>query len=341
MKCAIYGAGSLGTILGVYLTKGGVAVDLINRNRDHVDAMKKNGATVTGTVQMTVPVKALLPEEMTAQYDVIFLLTKQTENRTVSEALKKYLAAGGVVCTLQNGLPEVLLGEILGEDTVLGCVVEWGATLQSPGVSELTSETDCLTFSMGSLQRRTDGKLMEVKALLEKMGPVTVEENWIGTRYAKLLINSAFSGVSAVAGVTFGAAAKDKRSRACIQAVIKECIDTAKAAGITIEPVQGKDIVKLMDYRGALKKKISFMIIPMAIKKHAKLKASLLQDLEKGKKTEIDYINGTVCDFGKKHGVQTPLNARVVSMNHEIEAGKRSPGMDNIRSLLKAAEGLK
>lgn len=120
MKCAIYGAGSLGTILGAFLTKGGVEVDLVNRNKAHTDALKKNGASVTGTVTMTVPVNALLPEEMTARYDVIFLLTKQTENRTVAEALKAHLADGGVVCTLQNGLPETLLAEILGGERRAG-----------------------------------------------------------------------------------------------------------------------------------------------------------------------------------------------------------------------------
>lgn len=336
MKCAIYGAGSLGTVLGAYLTKGGVNVDLVNRNRAHIEALKQNGATVTGTVQLTVPVKALLPEEMTGTYDVIFLLTKQTENRAVAEFLKPRLNAGGVVCTLQNGLPEPLLAEIVGGDAVLGCVVEWGATLQSPGVAELTSATDCLTFSLGSLNKRGDGKLEQIKSLLERMGPVTVEDNWPGTRYAKLLINSAFSGVSTVAGLTFGEAAKDKASRTCIQAVIKECIDVAKAAGIAIAPMQGKDIVKLMDYHNALKKKLAFLIIPLAIKKHALLKPSMLQDIEKGKKTEVDFINGTVGAFGKKYHVPTPYNDKVVSLIHEIEEGGRTPGRGNIRELLAA-----
>jgi 2-dehydropantoate 2-reductase len=331
MKCAIYGAGSLGTILGAYLTRGGVNVDLINRNRAHVDAMKKNGATVTGTVSINVPVRALLPEEMTGRYDVIFLMTKQTENRSVAESLKGHLAEGGVICTLQNGLPEPLLAEAVGEDAVLGCTVEWGATLQSPGVSELTSETEGLTFSLGSLKKRGDGKLDEVKAVLEKMGTVHVVGNWLGSRFSKLLINAAFSGVSTVAGTTFGEAAKEKPSRACIQAIVKECIDTAKAAGIVIEPVQGKDIVKLMDYRNPIKKRIAFLIIPMAIKKHAGLKPSMLQDLEKGKRTEIDFINGTICDYGRKYGVPTPYNDKVVAMIHEIEEGKRAPGMANIK----------
>jgi 2-dehydropantoate 2-reductase len=331
MKCAIYGAGSLGTILGAYLTKGGVDVDLVNRNKAHTEALKQRGATVTGTVNMTVPVKALLPEEMTEPYDVVFLMTKQTENRQVAASLKPFLKEGGVICTLQNGFPEPLIAEIVGEDTVMGCVVEWGATLVSPGVSELTSEPSCLTYSLGSLKKRGDHKLGEVKGILEKMGPVTVEENWIGARYAKLLINAAFSGISTVAGTTFGEASLDKAWRACIQKVLKECIDVAKAAGIVIAPMQGKDIVKLMDYGNPIKKKIAFLIIPMAIKKHALLKPSMLQDIEKGKKTEVDFINGTIRQFGRQYHVSTPYNDKVVSLIHEIEEGKRAACHDNIR----------
>ena len=73
MRSAIYGAGSLGTVLGAYLSRNGVEIDLINRNRDHVEALNRNGARITGTVDMTVPVKALLPEDMTGTYDIIFL----------------------------------------------------------------------------------------------------------------------------------------------------------------------------------------------------------------------------------------------------------------------------
>ena len=80
MKIAIFGAGSLGTILGAFITKGGMDVDLINRNTDHIAGLKGKGAKVIGTVQMTVPVKALLPEEIKDKYDLIFLMTKQMDN---------------------------------------------------------------------------------------------------------------------------------------------------------------------------------------------------------------------------------------------------------------------
>lgn len=84
----------------------------------------------------------------------------------------------------------------------------------------------------------------------------------------------------------------------------------ARAANIKIEPIQGKDVVKLLDYKGKFKQKISFLIIPIAIKKHRLLKASMLQDLEKGKRCEIEAINGVVVRFGKKYGVPPPATTR-------------------------------
>ena len=95
--------------------------------------------------------------------------------------------------------------------------------------------------------------------------------------------------------------------------------------------MQGKDIVKLLDYNNALKKAFSSFIIPIAIRKHASLKASMLQDLEKGKLTEVDAINGAVSAFGRKVGCPTPMNDRVVDIIHRIERGELSPGFDNLK----------
>jgi len=331
MRSAIYGAGSLGTILGAFITKNGGQIDLINRNKAHVEALKADGATVTGTLNFKQKVSAYTIDEMSGIYDVIFLMTKQQDNAAVVTKLKDFLAEDGVIVTLQNGIPELLIGEIVGEDRVLGCTVAWGATMQGPGVCELTSSPDSLTFSLGCLGRKPNHHLEEVKSLLEMMGPVEIDSNFIGTRWSKLLINAAFSGMSAVCGSTFGEAAADKGSRKIVQAIIKECIDVCKRGNIRIEPIQGKDIVKLLDYSNAIKKVVSFYIIPIAIKKHALLKASMLQDLEKGKKCEVDAINGVVCAFGRKVGCPTPMNDKVVEIIHNIEDGKLTPSFDNVK----------
>ena len=331
MRIAIYGAGSLGTILGAFISKAGVSIELINRNKPHIEALKSKGAQVVGTIQFTQPVIAYTPDEMTGTYDILFLMTKQQHNHEVVQMLKNFLAPDGVLVTFQNGLPEMQIAEVLGEERVLGCTVAWGATLQEPGICELTSEPDALSFSLGAISKNRSKHFGKVKELLELMGTVDVEENFIGTRWSKLLINAAFSGMSAVLGCTFGEAAGPKESRRIVQALIKECIDVCKAGNIRIEPVQGKDIVKLLDYSNALKRAFSFFIIPIAIRKHAKLKASMLQDLEKGKLTEVDAINGAVSEYGRKVGCPTPMNDLVVEIIHNIETGKLKPCLENLK----------
>lgn len=331
MRIAIYGAGSLGTILGAFIHKGGVDIELINRNKSHVEALNKRGAQVVGSIKFCEPVVAYTPEEMSGKYDILFLMTKQQENDKVVARLSNYLAADGVLVTFQNGLPEVGISALLGEGRVLGCTVAWGATMQSPGVCELTSDPDALSFSLGSISAHRSKHFDTVKELLELMGTVDVEDNFLGTRWSKLLINAAFSGMSAVLGCTFGEAAGPFASRRIIQGLIKECIDVCAAGNIRIEPVQGKDIVKLLDYKGVLKRTVSFFIIPIAIRKHAKLKASMLQDLEKNKLTEVDAINGAVSAYGRKVGCATPLNDRVVEIIHRIERGELTPSFDNLQ----------
>ena len=331
MRTAIYGAGSLGTILGAFISKAGVEIELINRNKAHVEALQVSGAKVVGTMEFTQKVTAYTPDQMSGTYDIIFLMTKQQHNAEVVTMLKDYLAEDGVLVTFQNGLPEMLIADILGAERVLGSTVAWGATMQSPGVCELTSHPDALTFSLGAITPERPKHFDKVKELLEHMGTVDVEENFIGTRWSKLLINAAFSGMSAVLGCTFGEAAAPRASRKIVQALIKECIDVCSAGGIRIEPVQGKDIVKLLDYSNPIKKAFAYMIIPIAIRKHALLKASMLQDLEKGKITEVDSINGAVSEFGRKVSCPTPMNDKVVEIIHRIEKGELKPSFDNLK----------
>ncbi len=136
--------------------------------------------------------------------------------------------------------------------------------------------------------------------------------------------------MSAVLGCNFGAVADNKKSRLLAQRIIKEIIDSTQKGGIRIEPIQGKDVVKLLNYDSKLKQKISFFIIPIAIKKHRLIRASMLQDIEKGKPCEVDAINGVVSDYGRKVGVPTPVNDRAVEIIKSIERGERKPSFENL-----------
>lgn len=330
-RYAIYGAGSLGTVLGAYITKNGGAIDLINRNKAHIAALKQNGAAITGTVEMTVPVTAMTPDEMSGKYDVILLMTKQLLNREVVAFLRDYLADDGVIVTLQNGLPEPGIAEIVGSNRTMGCVVEWGATLSAPGVCTLTSEVESLSFHMGKMEGISDEKFAEVKQLLELMCPVHEEPNLIGARWSKLLINATFSGLGTVVGGVFGDVSESKAARRVAIRCMKECIDVGHAAGVEFAPVQGKNITALFDYKRAAKRAIATMLIPIAMKKHRNIEPSMLQDLKKNKPCEIEAINGIVCEWGRKCGVKTPINDRIVEIVKQCESGELNPQPENIR----------
>lgn len=330
-RYAIYGAGSLGTVLGAYITKNGGEIDLINRNKAHVEALNTKGAHITGATELTVPVKALLPEEMTGIYDVILLMTKQLYNTEVVTMLKDFLAPDGVIVTLQNGLPEPGIAEIVGENRTMGCTVEWGATLSAPGECILTSDPDSLSFHMGKMPGISQSQFRMVKDLLELMCPVHEEDNLMGARWSKLLINATFSGLGTVVGGTFGSVSENKDARKVAIRCMKECVDVGHATGAVFAPVQGKDITKLFYYKGAFKRAVATMLIPIAMKKHREIEPSMLQDLKKGKPCEIDSINGIVCEFGRKHGVKTPINDRIVEVVKKYQAGELTPKAENIR----------
>ena len=323
MRLAIMGAGSLGTILGAHLAKGGQDVILIDSYQAHVDALNEKGATVVGTRNFTAPVKAITPDKMEGLYDIVFYLVKQTFNDTALPQVKAHLAPDGVVVTFQNGVPEPAIAEVVGEDRVVGAPVGWGATFKAPGISELTTEEAALHFDLGEYKGGVTERLNTVKSLLELMCPVTIEDNLMGIRWAKLFINATGSGMSTVMNGTFGDIIDNPTSMKCIIHIGNECMQVADVAGIKVENFGKYDL-----YQFKFDSKEDFPEIAEKFKAlygpHRKLVASMLQDLRNGiPKTEVDAINGVVCNLGKKYGVKTPVNNQVVALikskeTHEI-----------------------
>ena len=332
MNIAIYGAGAMGTVLGAYITKAGYDIDLINRNKDHIKALKENGATIIGKIEFNQAVKALFPEEMTKKYDIILLMTKQRHNTKIVKSLVPYLSDKGVICTMQNGIPELSVSEVIGKDKTIGCTMSWGATFHGKGVCELTSEAtrDTLTFSIGKYGNNDNALFNYIIKLLDTMGNVKIEENFIGARWSKLLVNAAFSGLSLITNATFGEIVDNKKSRLLALKAIKECIDVAIAANIKIEPLQGKDVVKLMNYNNIIRRQISLIILPIAMKKHKSIKSSMLRDIERGRKTEVDSINGIVCKSGDEVNIHTPINDKIVEITRLIENEELTPEWSNL-----------
>jgi 2-dehydropantoate 2-reductase len=132
-------------------------------------------------------------------------------------------------------------------------------------------------------------------------------------------------------GAALGEVVDNKVSRRIAQRIMKECIDVTKGNKIKIERIQGRDIVKLLDYHNKIKEAFIFMFIPLMVRKHKTSKPSTCQDIEKGKKTEIEAINGAVVFYGHKAGIETPFNDRVISIVKAIEEHKIKSGMENLK----------
>ncbi|NLL90936.1 MAG: 2-dehydropantoate 2-reductase [Ruminococcaceae bacterium] len=330
MRTAIYGAGAMGTVLGAYLEKSGYRVDLINRNIEHVNALNKYGATISGCDNLNIPVTALTPDEMRGEYDLFFLMTRQQDNERTADFLSGYLSPDGTVCTLQNGFPEPLLINVLGKSRVVGCTAVWGATMISPGNVTLNTDPDAMSFTLGSITDESADKLKKIGGVLQTVCPVTIENNFAGARWSKLLLNSAFSGISVVFNVSVGEISKNNDLADMAIQIMKECVDVSKKEGIVLAKVRGFDISKFIFTAFPLKNLISRPILKLATKKDSNIKSGMLIDLEKGRKTDIDQINGIVCRYGRKNSTPTPYNDKIVEAVHLMENGSLTPGLHNL-----------
>lgn len=333
-RIGIMGVGSLGTILGAYLTKGGLEVDLIDVYKEHVQALNENGAKVIGTVDITVPVKALTPDQMEGDYDLFLYLAKQTYNDTCIPQMVSHLSPEGSICVFQNGIPENAVADVIGEDRTIGVTVGWGATFQGPGVSECTTIPEQWYFEIGTMSGEETEDVKEVKEMLELMCKTTFEKDWMSARWMKLLANCAMSGMSAALGCTFGEVLDDPLALLAAQHLARENVRVTKGLGYKCAyfDLIGTTIDKIIDFTKETGKAASdkaFMAIWGA--GHRASVASMLQDIRKGRKTEIDAIVGVQSEAGRKCGVPTPVSDIVVRVVHEIEDGKREACWDNLK----------
>jgi 2-dehydropantoate 2-reductase len=227
-------------------------------------------------------------------------------------------------------LPEPALVDVFGNDRVMGCPVGWGATFIGPGTSELTSLTTSMTFDLGRVDGRITPEMDQIKEYLECMCPTIILDNLMGIRWTKLLVNATFSGMSAALGCTFAEVMDHDRALMCVKYIANECIRVARADGIKMEPIQGLDLGNLLFFETIGQRDANTPYYHRMWDPHRGLRASMLQDLEKGRKCEIGAINGAVCALGDRVNVDTPVNDRVAERVRGIEDGRSRPTFDNI-----------
>ena len=338
-RVAVYGAGAMGTVLGAFLSAGGLKnLTLITRNEKHVVGLNKGARIVCEADgdEQSVQVQACTPMQMTGKYDVVFLMTKQRENQKILQFLLPYLHEESIVCTTQNGLPEQSVANVVGEKRTFFGIASFGANVLGDGAVALTSKREAMRLEIAPMIEDNDEKTQLLLNVLSYAGRAvgntnfaTQTQNPLGARWSKLAINSAFSGLSVVTGLTFGEIAKKRKTKKIALGILKETFSVANANGITLNKMQGKDMQKWLGGDGFFKEKLALALLPVAMKKHKKLTSGMLKDVLAGKKCEIDYICGVVVEFGRRVGVETPLCEKVVEIVHGIENGLYEISIEN------------
>lgn len=323
-KITIVGGGAVGGIIGAYLARSNFNVKIVDRWKEHVCAMRE-GLIVDGCrEQFRLPLNALLPEELEGPLDLVLLAVKAGDTANALKMLNPMLGDESIVITLQNGINEDMIAAAIGAQRTMGCIVGWGATSVKAG--HLT-QTSLGLFILGSPQPGSMKTLKEMRDILATVSECHITENIYGFRWLKLLGNCSIA-TATLLGKTIGEALEVEKMPQVITALVYEGLEVAAKAGINIETLGARfspdQYLRQKDF-------FSESIISLLQNEHKNIFPAFYQDILKGRKSEIDYINGYVVAKGLELEVPTPVNDLVVKLIHEIEENKRPVGPDNLK----------
>ncbi len=335
MRVAVIGVGAIGGPIAAHLVENDVEVIAVTKHPHLAELIQKKGLQLQGVEEpRMVRMKAVpLINNLEGYFEIVFLAMKATEVMDAATALLPFLRDDSVCITLQNGIVEDMAAEILGVSRVIGAAVGWASTMTEHGVIDKTSHGD---FTIGLLDKEGNHpRLAEVETLLGYCQPVVVTDNIYGALFAKLTINACITGVGALCGLTFGEMLASQRTRRLFMGIATEAVAIAARLGIKFESIRGFDIQRIAltgtDSEASVAEKHSMLEVVGQIIKDGK--SSSLQSLERGRNTEIDFLNGYIAKKGKEVGVETPINSAVTCLVKEIEAGKRQIAPENLLEL--------
>jgi len=300
MRVAVVGAGALGSVFGGFLALNGHQVTLLGRPW-HLEEVKKKGLRIEGIWGRHL-VKdmdlAFTPGELAPVYDLVLITVKAYDTLAAADIAKQLVREDGLVLSLQNGIGNgEILERVIGRTLCAVGRVIFGAEIVSPGVVKVTvCADDVLVGPLGDGYPASRILVIRnmAKIISDSGVPCRYSESVQVSMWAKAVYNCALNPLGALLGATYGELADDENCRSIMNGVIRECIGVAKAQGVVL-PWQDAEEYQTEFYEN---------LIPPT-RDH---RASMLQDLERGKPTEIDALNGLIVFYGKMVDVETPVN---------------------------------
>ena len=339
-RIAVVGAGANGAAIGADLTEAGLDVTFVEQWPAHVEAMRANGIrVVTPDETRVTPVRVFHVCEaatLRERFDLVLIVVKAYDTRWACELIKPLLDSKGLAVGIQNGMTMDDMASIFGRERTLGAVIEIASNMFEPGVVNRQTPRAATWFGLGAFDETTAGREREAADVLCHAGKVDISADIRSAKWMKLVANAAEFLPSALLNLPLAQAVKVPGIRQVMIESGKEAIRTGLALGHKLVPILGKSRIEVNDpdqyARELLDAILSGWTLPDT-------KVAPLQDWQKGRRGEVDDINGLVVSGQKKLGGRAPVNEKLVELALLVERGELQPDPSNaklLRSLLEA-----
>jgi len=348
-RIAVVCTGAVGGYAGAHMVKAGEDVTFIDFWPEHVEAMNKNGLTITHLKDVepfTVKVKALHVTQLQEvakgkPFDIAFICTKSYDTAWATTMIKQYLAPDGYCVSLQNCMNEETIAGIVGWGKTLGSIASSITVgLNEPGkIARAAGKSGSkhTVFRVGEVHGRKTDRAQEVMGLLANSDSAMVTDNLWGERWSKLVTNVMGNGLSACTGMITRDMVKIDSIRHFSNRLGSEAIRVGFALGYTFDEVSHMDPEKIAlagEGNAAAQKEIDDHRLAEANKPGGgEHRPSMGQDMVKGRRTEIQFLNGFVVQKGKEIGLEAPTNAILTDIVTRVERGELKPDPKHITDL--------
>ncbi len=330
MQIVIWGAGAIGGTLGAYLLRAGHEIIFVDVVEEHVAKIKQAGLAITGPVdEFTVDAAALLPHQLRGKYPIILLCTKAQHTGAATETLVEHLADDGYVMSVQNGLNELLIREIVGSDRTLGAFINFSADYHEPGKILFGGRGAVV---LGELDGAITSRLEQIGAAFRDFDPNTIiSDNLWGYLWGKEAYG-AMLFVSALTNESIAAALADPGYRDLYIRAAHEILAVAAQIGVEARGFNGFDPAAfLANDQAGIKKSLDTLVA--FNRESAKTHSGIWRDLAvRKRKTEVIMYEPILAQ-GETVGIDLPLTRRWIEMIHEIEDGSRPQALANLDEL--------
>ena len=320
----VWGAGAMGGTLAACLLRSGLDVVVIDNNAAHVKAIQDNGLQISGPIdEFKVSIPALLPQELRGQYKTIFLCTKAVHTQAACQMLAPHLAPDGVVVSVQNGLNELIISDMVGRQRCIGCFVNFGADILEPGHIHYGGRGAVV---IGELDGKRSERVLQLYSWLQIFEPNAVlTDNIFGYLWSKLVYGTLLFATATTNDSIVDVLAHPKYRTALI-ALAREVVAVADALQIRLEGFNGFDPLAFGNAADGVEADVaankSMDDLVAFNRRSAKSHTGVWRDLAIHKrKTEVDYQLGAVVQEARKLQIATPLTETIVHAIHAIENG--------------------